>query len=248
MKEESSTTISKESTPIDLGETVTTFNFYVLIDPIDGFIKYVGRTVDPKNRFRNHIYEAKRNKRNKRERWIVSLLRKNLKPTMRVIYTLKCSLNEAIQTEKTLVKKLNSKGYPLKNEPDNYLGAVLTGTPVHQYSLDGYYIKTFSSAHQAEIETGIKDSNISLMCKGNRKRAGNYMWSFSKLERLKPYNENWRSEKGRPVICIDGDGNETEFLTARDASKSMNVSWKKISAVCNGRQKSARGYNFRFKG
>ena len=248
MKEESSTTISKESTPIDLGETVTTFNFYVLIDPIDGFTKYVGRTVDPKNRFRNHIYEAKRNNRNKRERWIVSLLRKNLKPTMKVIYTLTCSLNEAIQTEKTLVKKLNSKGYPLKNEPDNYLGAVLTGTPVHQYSLDGDYIKTFTSAHQAGIETGVKDSNISLTCKGNRKRAGNYMWSFSKSERLKTYNENWRSEKGKPVICIDKNGKETEFLTARIAAKQLNISWKKISSVCNGRQKTTNGYIFKIKG
>lgn len=248
MKEESSTTISKESTPITLGETVTTFYFYVLIDPRDGKIKYVGRTVDPKSRLRGHIYESKKNNRNKRERWIVSLLRKNLKPSLQIIYTLYCSLSEAIETEKMLVKKLTYRGYPLKNEPDNYLGAVLTGTPVHQYDLDGNYIRSYTSARQAEISTGIKDANISLMCKGKRNRSGMYLWSFNKCDKLKPYDFNWKSKTGKPIIYTDKFGNTQEFATARIAAKQLNISYKKISAVCNGRQKTTRGYNFRFKG
>jgi len=246
MKEKSSTTISQESTPEIQGEKVAIFNFYVLIDPRDNKIKYVGRTVDVLNRMRNHIYEAKKNNRNKRERWIVSLLRQNMTPTLKVIYKLNCSIEEAIQTEKTLYKKL-FKRFDLKNEPDNYLGAVLTGTKVYQYSLLGDFIKEFPNSNQARITIGIHDSSILEACKGNVKSAGKFLWSFNKVDKLKPYNKNWRKEKGKPVIATDKDGNSTEYLTSRIASKELGIHWKKISAVLNGRQKSSKGYIFRFK-
>jgi predicted GIY-YIG superfamily endonuclease len=246
--EASSTTISKESTSnYNLMETVTTFNFYVLRDPRTNEIRYVGRTVNPRNRLRNHIYEAKKNNRNKRERWIISLLRLNLEPTMQIIYTLHCTLAEAIQTEKTLVKKLTKHGFRLKNGNDNYLGAVLTGTPVYQYDLSGKYISKFTSAAQAQLLTGVKDSNIGMACKGLRKSAGKFLWSFSYYENLPQYNIEWRKQKGKPIIAIDVFGNSTEYITARHASKELGVSFKKISAVANGRQKTAGRYVFKFK-
>lgn len=247
MKEKSSTTIPKGSTPVDeQGEKVAVFYFYVLIDPCDNKIKYVGRTVDVKNRFRNHIYEAKKNNRNRRERWIVSLLRKNVKPIMKVIYTLTCSLNEAIQTEKMLVKNL-SKRFELKNEPDNYLGAILTGKKVYQYSLDGEFIKEFSNSNQAKIFTGIHDAAILAVCKGQCKSAGGYIWCFYKTQRINPYNKNWRKENGKTIVAITPTGDIIEYKTSRIASKELNIHWKRISAVLHNRQGSVKGYKFRFK-
>lgn len=222
------------------------FKFYVLIDPRDNQIKYVGRTVNEKNRYNNHIYESKRENKNKKQRWIVSLLNKNLKPEMKVIYSIYCLLNEAIQTEKILVKKLLKKGYKLKNEADNYLGAVLTGTVVHQYDLNGYFIKTFANSHQADINTGVKDCNILRCCYGKGNSAGNFIWSFEKLEKLSPYNSKWRQYKGKPIIAIDNKGNKKEFLTSRIAAKELNINYKKISAVLNGNIKHIKGYTFDF--
>lgn len=251
----SSTTISKESTldkTKDQGEKVATFFFYVLKCPDSGDIKYIGRTVDLTNRYRNHIYEAKKNNRNKRERWIVSLLRKNKKPVMKKIYEKECSLEEAIDIERTLVESFG-KRYDLKNSPDNYLGAVLTGKKVYQYNLDGIFMEMFHNSNQAYIKTGVKDSNILRCCKNENgygtKTAGGYFWSFIKYDQYPhQFVENWRNLKGKAVVQLSKEGEVLgEFETARLAEKSTGVSYKKISAVCNKRQKTAGGFIWRFK-
>jgi hypothetical protein len=251
-KGKSSTTIPQGSTLDYQEEKVAIFKFYVLIDPIDNEIKYVGRTVDEKNRLRNHIYESKKNNRNKRERWIVSLLRKNKKPLLKVIYKEKCSLEEAIKIEKMLVKKIGNR-FNLKNSPDNYLGVLFTGQKVYQYDLDGNCINEFSNSNQAFIITGIKDSNILRCCKNPNgkgvKTAGNYFWSFIKYNKYPhKYLKNWRTIKGKPVIQLDKNMNIlNEFITAREAEKITKISYKKISAVCNERQNSAGGFIWKFK-
>lgn len=250
----SSTTIPKGSR-VDENqlETVALFYFYVLKDPRDGLIKYVGRTVDKKNRFRNHIYESKKNNRTKKERWIVSLLRRNLKPEMEVFFELECSLNEAIELEKIFVLNY-SKKYELKNMPDNYLGAVLTGTKVYQYDLiTRELLGEFANASQASLLTGVKDSNIGRCCKNQNgygtKTAGGFFWSFEKFDKYPfEYLKNWRQQVGKPVYQYNLNGVFLrEFETARKAEKSTGVSYKKISACCNGRQKSGGGFLWKFK-
>jgi hypothetical protein len=249
MIKESSETISKEST--QYGETATLFNFYVLKDPRDLQIKYVGRTVNPENRFRNHIYEAKTNNRNKRERWILKLLRMNLKPIMQIIYIKICTLEEAISIEKMLVKKL-SRRFDLKNEPDNYLGAVLTGTPVFQYTLDGVLTGEFSNSNQASLRTGVKDSNILRCCKNENgygtKTAGGFFWSFVRYDKY-PYDyvKEWRSLSGKPVVQLQLDGTTVQvYSSAVNAEKGTGINRKKISAACLGRQKTAGGFKWKF--
>lgn len=60
--------------------------FYALRDPRDNGIKYIGRTVNPKNRLRQHIYSGKSNgSKDRKSAWIKSLLNKNLKPLMEII-------------------------------------------------------------------------------------------------------------------------------------------------------------------
>lgn len=253
MTGKSSTTIPYGSTSENEMETVALFHFYVLIDPRDGKIKYVGRTVDLKNRFRNHIYEAKKRNRNKRERWIVSLLRKNLTPVIKSIYSSRCFIEDAINIEKMLVKKL-SKRFELKNQPDNFLGAVLTGKKVYMYSTEnGEFLKCFSNSNQAMISTGVKDSNILRCCKSPNgygyKTAGGYFWSYVKYD-FYPHKhiKNWRELKGKAVVQYTmKEVKVDEFISARKAEKSTGVSFKKISAVCNGRQKSAGGFLWKFK-
>ena len=39
-------------------------------------------------------------------------------------------------------------------------------------------IVKFSSAHEAEVETGIASSHITACCKGKRKSAGGYIWQY----------------------------------------------------------------------
>lgn len=253
MTGKSSTTIPSGSTYQDDMEKVALFHFYILRDPTDNKIKYVGRTVDLVNRFRNHIYEAKKFNRNKRERWIKSLLRRNMEPILERVYTRLCTLREAISIEKMLVKKIGAR-FELKNSPDNFLGAVLTGTQVFQYSTEtGELLATFANSNQAYINTSVKDCNILRCCKNENgygcKTAGGYFWSFIKYKKYPhKYLKEWRNKKGKPVLQYSLSGDLlNEFVTARVAEKITGVSYKKISAVCSGRQNTAGGYIWKLK-
>ena len=61
--------------------------------------------------------------------------------------------------------------------------------PVHRYSLDGVYIDSFERIHWASKATGICYQNISAVCRGTRKVAGGYKWSFIKYPDLKEVGE-----------------------------------------------------------
>ena len=50
---------------------------------------------------------------------------------------------------------------------------------VAQLGLDGTYIATFKSAHEAERTTGIKNGNISNCCRGLARSAGGYKWQYA---------------------------------------------------------------------
>lgn len=51
--------------------------------------------------------------------------------------------------------------------------------PINMFSLTGEFIRTFSSAREAEVELGISHSHISQCCHGHRATTGGYTWSFA---------------------------------------------------------------------
>lgn len=59
---------------------------YGLIDPNNNRIKYIGKTiVEPINRMKQHIYEAKRNQRTGKDLWLMGLIDANLMPKVIVL-------------------------------------------------------------------------------------------------------------------------------------------------------------------
>lgn len=50
--------------------------------------------------------------------------------------------------------------------------------PVAQYSLDGKFIRRWTSAREVSKTTGIQYKNISAVCRGKRNNAGGYLWTF----------------------------------------------------------------------
>lgn len=50
--------------------------------------------------------------------------------------------------------------------------------PVLQMLKDGRIIKKYPSIHQAARETGVNCGNIGVVCKGERKTAGGYIWRY----------------------------------------------------------------------
>ena len=51
---------------------------------------------------------------------------------------------------------------------------------VYQYSKNGAFIQKFNSVAEAEKNTGISHCNIVANCKGRRKSAGGFIWSYEK--------------------------------------------------------------------
>lgn len=58
---------------------------YTLSHPTTKKICYIGKTINPKKRFRQHIDSGKNIKNNLVSKWIKSLLNKDLKPSMEII-------------------------------------------------------------------------------------------------------------------------------------------------------------------
>ena len=62
-----------------------TYYLYYLIDPNTNLVRYVGVTYRPKQRYKEHINSAKKEK-NHKANWINSLLRNNQKPVFKIIF------------------------------------------------------------------------------------------------------------------------------------------------------------------
>ena len=60
----------------------------------------------------------------------------------------------------------------------NQSRTVFKNLPVLQYSIDGSFIKRYSSSGEAERENGIARSKVGTCCRGKSKTAGGYIWCY----------------------------------------------------------------------
>lgn len=82
-------------------------------------------------------------------------------------------------SEETLRRRSESlRGRKFTEEHKRRIGDA-NSKPVEMYSLDGEYIRTFCSAHKAEVELGIRHSHISQCCHNKRRSTGGYIWKFA---------------------------------------------------------------------
>jgi HNH endonuclease len=51
---------------------------------------------------------------------------------------------------------------------------------VYQYDMNGVFIKKYSSGYEASNENGVSSANISSVCLGKRKAAGDFIWKFTR--------------------------------------------------------------------
>lgn len=229
-------------------ETVRIF-FYTLNDPDTNEVRYVGQTVNPSNRYRNHIYEAKKFNRNHKERWIISLIRQNKEPLMNIIWE-ECMTSEgANDLEADIIKYFRDVlGYKLTNDIDRARNAsVVVTNPVYQFTLEGEFIAVYPNANKAMLATGVNDAAIGEMCRfpfkpGNNSRGG-FLWSFNPTPE-KLYQSPKGTSKRTQQLTKEGVL-IAEFVSAREASKATGVCYKRISAAITGRQNTAGGFKWR---
>lgn len=120
--------------------------------------------------------------------------------------------------------------------------------PVHQYSLDGEYLQTFSTMKEAAIACNIKcQSAITNVCTNKAITAGGYRWSYLKMPILLEKTKLPISKKGRCIAQYDLNNNLIKIYTNRqEAAKAINGKPQGISNVCCGSKKTYKGYIWKY--
>ena len=93
--------------------TRTSFFIYVLIDPRNDEIRYVGYTYNLKNRLWNHIGESRKQRNIYKSRWINSLLKLGFIPEIKSIDT--ATDADVIEKEKFWIAEMKRQGCRLTN-------------------------------------------------------------------------------------------------------------------------------------
>lgn len=119
---------------------------------------------------------------------------------------------------------------------------------VHQYTIAGYYMKSYDSITESEEYTGALSSNICRCCSGASKTAAGYRWSHDRVDYLGKMKPNKHAKK---VYKYSFDGSYVgEYDSAVDAIMDMgldNAEAKSshINDCCNGNRGYAYGYQWR---
>lgn len=226
---------------------------YLLIDPRDNEVRYVGKTSNPKSRLSGHITECKKETvKHRRSRWIKSLLRDKLKPIITFVKV--CPLSEFEKYEAEYIKLYSSNkltnsdenGQGNKNRKKDILNGVSKkmSRKVYQYDLNGNFIKEYRSVRLAASELGLNHSNISRCCNGIYRHTGGYIFKYEITNNIKLENPN---AVKKLVIEVDSNGLEiNRWLSIMSCSRDINFDHGNLSRVCNGKSQSIKGRFFKF--
>lgn len=149
-------------------------------------------------------------------------------------------IKEEIRKEKEelLYKYQNHKKNP-KNKGENngmYGQIPANAKSVLQFDQDGNFIKEWPSA--AAAKRALRIENITVVCNGNRRYAGGYIWVWG---------PNNYSAKGRPVAQYSKDNELLNvYKSAWDAVKSLELDSSSIYKVCQGKGKTCGGFIWKF--
>jgi len=156
------------------------FKIYKLIDPRTNEIKYIGKTkkIDINKRLICHIRMSLKNSKTKKEKWICSLLSKNIKPIIEIIE--KCSEYNREQREIYWIKFYNEI-YNLTNSTSG--GDGIKNAVGEKNGMFGKKHKLSSKkmmSEKAKKRTGIKNSMSKLIYQYDLE--GNFIkkWDYCK--------------------------------------------------------------------
>lgn len=145
-------------------------------------------------------------------------------------------------------KQKSFKGFIFKLEEtdDVQYRIKTTAKSIRCYTLDGKYIKTYSSYQEAFKETGSHPSMIVRCLRKECVSSGGFVWKedigdYEDVIVPRKYEKNFSA-----VLQIDDFGNVVaEFDSIKEAKKHTSVA--DISAVCRGLRRKAGGYFWKYK-
>lgn len=123
------------------------------------------------------------------------------------------------------------------------------GKPVEQYSLDGNFIKEWKSAAEIERELGLFAENVSSVCLKKTKKCGGFIFRHKGdlLIEDEIVNVNYNHRKRKKIIKQSVSGDIVEmFNSIQDAANNVNGSISNIIHTCKGRQKTYKGFVWKY--
>jgi len=189
---------------------------YLLTEPT-GEPRYIGKSNHPRGRFNRHIFDAKKaGRKNRRESWILSLLRQGKSPKLEVLFEIPKTSWE--DYEKAYIKIFQSAGCDLVNATEGGdAGPRMLG---NEHPLFGK--KRLSKVTNCKTcDCNLTKENCALTARGcfyshcrrcsSRIARKNFLarlklnpeigreskrkWKSANLERAREYQRNWRAEQ-----------------------------------------------------
>lgn len=81
---------------------------YNLIDPISGIVRYVGKTKNPKNRYKQHLKDAEKKQNTEKQKWIKELKLKHMTPKMIIVKEIENEEIARTEEEKEVIKHIKT--------------------------------------------------------------------------------------------------------------------------------------------
>lgn len=133
---------------------------------------------------------------------------------------------------------------------------------IYQLSMDGEIIREYPSVQEASRKTGICAGHICDVCKGNREYANGYKWRYvddvlfkkaqesliqKQTQSAISRREKMRTKKGRVVYQYDLSDNLIGAFQSSGAVKDK-YGYCRVAIIncCNGKQKTAYGFIWRY--
>ena len=234
---------------------------YGLIDPSNNELKYIGKSVNPKNRFRKHLQDSVK-KITFKDKWINKLIKNNQKPELIIIDVV--DSNDWVFWEKHYIAYYKYIGCSLTNltdggdNPPNRKGIKRTKDEIEKIRKSNLgkkrsdetkknislskIGKPINHLNNGKERSHLHKINLSLSLKG--RKSPNKGKKYSEEHKIKLSNAH--SNQKKQIIQMDLNGNIIKFWDSISDAKKFYKN-NHISECCLGKVKTAAGYKWIYK-
>jgi len=216
---------------------------YTIEHPITNEVKYVGKTVQNlKNRLSRHISKAKKSKSTPLDCWILSLLKKDLKPNIVLLENVE---DENWQFwEIFWISQFKTWNFNLKNSTPGGEG-MYNGFKHSEETKKKISIKLKGSNHPAFGKPLSKETRKKISLANKNKKSKMKNKTYFEIYDDKKANKLLK-EKHKSVLQLTKDNLPIKkWNSMKEASLNLNIYLSNISYASRGLRKTAGGFKWR---
>lgn len=161
------------------------------------------------------------------------------------------TLNPNMNVEKDPVSKAKSETTKIKIGLANRGKLAGKNNPasrkVHQYSLEGSYIRTYETMQQASLAVGLSKMTINSNSIKRTKRMGGYMWCTKKVKSLNPPKPDKGFVKYKALLQIDPVTSKiTKWKSMTAFANAFNISVQAVQQAIK-KDKPCQGFKLQIQ-